>query len=73
LTYPTTPEVDGFGEVSFAAIADPEERARFMNLPTSFALSDEDVDALREIAGRLLRQSDEYESVLREFEGSAED
>jgi NTE family protein len=60
-------------EVSFAAIADPEERARFMNLPTSFALSDEDVDALREIAGRLLRQSDEYESVLREFEGSAED
>ena len=48
-------------DVSSEAIPDPEERAYFMNLPTSFVLPAEDVDRLREIAGRLLRQSAEYE------------
>jgi hypothetical protein len=41
-----------------------------MNLPTSFVLPAEDVDRLREIAGRLLRQSAEYESVVRELGGT---
>jgi NTE family protein len=54
-------------DVSFDAIKDPEERARFMNLPTSFVLPAEDVDRLREVAGRLLRQSGEYESMLKDF------
>ena len=44
-------------DVSFDAISDPEERAAFMNLPTSFVLPPDDVDRLREFAGRLLRQS----------------
>src|SRR5262247_4540456 len=57
-------------DVSFEAILDPEERAYFMNLPTSFVLPAEDVDRLREIAGRLLRQSAEYESILRELGGT---
>ncbi len=34
-------------DVSFDAVPDPEERAYFMNLPTSFALTDEAVDRLR--------------------------
>jgi NTE family protein len=54
-------------DVSFDAIKDPEERAGFMNLPTSFVLPPEDVDRLREVAGRLLRQSAEYESMVRDF------
>ncbi len=57
-------------DVSFDAIGDPQERASFMNLPTSFVLPAEDVDRLREVAGRLLRRSPEYESLVREFGGT---
>ncbi len=57
-------------DVSFDALPDPKERAELMNLPTSFVLPPEDVDRLREAAGRLLRQSAEYESVVREFGGA---
>ena len=38
-----------------------------MNLPTSFALPPEDVDRLRQAAGQLLRQSQDFQSLLREF------
>jgi NTE family protein len=57
-------------DVTFDAIADPKERARFMNLPTSFVLPPDEIDQLREVAGRLLRQSPEYEKVVREMGGS---
>ena len=57
-------------DVSFDAIRDPKERAYFLNLPTSFVLSADEVDRLREIAGRLLRQSPEYQSVVRELGGT---
>ncbi len=57
-------------DVSFDAIRDPKERAHFLNLPTSFALPAEDVDRLREIAGQLLRQSAEYDSLVRGFGGT---
>ncbi|MDM0085475.1 patatin-like phospholipase family protein [Variovorax sp. J31P179] len=57
-------------DVSFNEIHDPEERASFMNLPTSFVLSAKEVDRLREIAGRLLRQSPEYQSLVLDLGGS---
>lgn len=57
-------------DVSFEAIPDPKERAYFMNLSTSFVLPADDVDRLREIAGRLLRQSAEYQSVVRDLGGT---
>ncbi len=57
-------------DVSFEALPDPVERAYFMNLPTSFVLPPEDVDRLREVGGRLLRQSPDYEGAVREI-GSA--
>ena len=57
-------------DVSFDAIRDPKERAYFMNLPTSFVLPPEDIDRLRQVAGRLLRQSAEYESVVQELGGT---
>jgi NTE family protein len=56
-------------DVSFDAIIDPEERAYFMRLPTSFVLPAEDVDRLREVAGRLMRDSPAFQSVVREFGG----
>ena len=58
-------------DVSFDSISDQEERDYFMNLPTSFVLPAEDIDRLREVAGRLLRQSAEYETVVHELGGSS--
>lgn len=57
-------------DVSFDGIPDPEERAYFMNLPTSFVLSAEQVDRLRDVAGELLRQSPAYHSLVLEFGGA---
>jgi NTE family protein len=57
-------------DVSFDALKDPAERDRFMNMPTSFVLPPEDVDGLREIGGRLLRESPDYQSLLREWGAS---
>ncbi len=59
-------------DVTFDSIPDPDERAIFMNMPTSFVLPDEDIDRLREIAGRLLRQSAEYGVVVHDLGGSLE-
>jgi len=60
-------------DVSFDAISDPKERASFMDLPTSFVLPADDIDRLREIAGRLLQQSAEYETIVRELGGSPDE
>jgi len=54
-------------EINFENLSDPEERDYFMNLPTSFVLEDEQVDHLREVAGRLLRQSPVYQELLAEL------
>jgi NTE family protein len=58
-------------DINFDAIADPEEKRYFRNLPTSFVLTDEQVDRLREMAGRLLRQSPDYQRLLRDLGVSA--
>ncbi len=57
-------------DVSFEALSDPKERDYFMNLPTSFVLRPDEVDRLREVGGRLLRQSHEYEAVVRDLGGN---
>jgi NTE family protein len=57
-------------DVSFDAIPDPKERDYFLNLPTSFVLKPEEVDKLREVAGRLLRQAPEYGAIVREMGGT---
>jgi NTE family protein len=57
-------------DVSFDAISDPEERAYFMELPTSFVLPNEDIDRLVEVAGQLMRQSEEYGSIVHKMGGS---
>jgi NTE family protein len=58
-------------DINFDAIADPVEKRYFRNLPTSFVLTDEQVDRLREMAGRLLRQSPDYQRLLRDLGASA--
>lgn len=51
-------------EVTFEALADPLEHKRFADIPTSFALPAGDVAALRQLAGRLLRESPGYRSLV---------
>ncbi len=60
-------------EVSFDAIRDAKERDYFMSLPTTFVLEPEQVDRLRQIAGRLLVQSAEYRDVVKRFGGTLND
>jgi len=56
-------------DVAFDALPDPKEREYFRNLPTSFVLPPADIDKLREVAGRLMRQSPDYRAVVREMGG----
>lgn len=58
-------------DINFDAISDPQEKRYFRNLPTSFVLTDEQVDRLREMAGRLLRQSPDYQRLLRDLGAAA--
>jgi NTE family protein len=50
--------------VAFDDIADPVERRYFTELPTTLSLTGEQVDRLREIGGKLLRESPEYNRLL---------
>jgi NTE family protein len=54
-------------DVSFENLEDPKEVQYFKRLPTSFKLSDEQVDRLREAGRRLLRDSPEFQRLLREM------
>jgi NTE family protein len=57
-------------DISFDNLPDQEERAYLMNLPTSFVLPPGDVDRLRAAAGELLRQSQDFQALLRELGGA---
>ena len=57
-------------DVSFDDLPDADERDYFMNLPTTFALPEESVDRLRALAGSLLRESKDYQSMLRDLAGA---
>ena len=67
----SVPQVEFYPiDITFENIADPAERERFMNLPTSFVLPADDVDSLRSMAGRLLRQSEPYRKLVQDLGGS---
>jgi len=55
-------------DISFDALTDETERDYFMNLPTSFRLPDEAVDRLRDLGGRLLRESPKVKALLRQID-----
>ena len=44
-------------------------QAELDRVKASFVLPAESIDRLREVAGRLLRQSQDYQSMLQEFGG----
>jgi NTE family protein len=51
-------------EVKFDALKDDAERMHFKRLPTAFKLPSEEVDKLRDVAHRLLVQSEEFKRLL---------
>lgn len=57
-------------EVSFHALPNVEERMGFLDMPTSFNLSDENVDRLREAAKRILYNSPDFQRLVRDLGGS---
>jgi NTE family protein len=60
-----TPSIDLHAvDVSFAALADAQERAYLNELPTSFALSPDAVDRLRRAARTLVHESAEFRRAL---------
>jgi NTE family protein len=67
LSKPGKPVQGHFVEVSFDVIIDEKERSYFKGLPTSFVLGDEEVDKLRAVGRRLLRESPEFQALLAEL------
>ncbi len=55
-------------DISFDAVTNPSERRYFMDLPTTFYLPDEAVDRLRELGGRLFRESKTTQNLLKKIE-----
>jgi NTE family protein len=62
------PDVEVYAiDVSFAADPDPAEREFLNETPTSFVLSDEQVDRLRAAAGRIIEASPDFQRLLRDI------
>ncbi len=53
-------------DVSFPALKDPVERAYLNQLPTSFVLTDEQVDRLRAAAAQIIKDSPDVQTILEE-------
>lgn len=56
-------------EVAFSALLDQKEQETFLNFPTSFDLSEEQIDRLREVAARLLYQSEDFRRLVQDLGG----
>lgn len=59
--------------LGFDNLKDPKERTFFFNVPTSFFLSNDSVDRLRDVGGRLLRESPQFQALLKDYGSSAPD
>ena len=67
LTAPV-PDVDfHIIELSINSLKDPSERRYFNSLPTNFNLPRGAASRLREVGGRLLRESPDWKGLLQEF------
>jgi NTE family protein len=62
------PDIDIYPiDVSFEALADEKERDYLMDLPTSFVLQPEAVDRLRDAAGKIIRESPDFQRLLKDL------
>ena len=71
MTTPERPVSIHFVQVSLGDIEDPDERRFFHEIPTSFSLTEKQVDRLIEVGGKLLRRDTEYQQLLQELAGRA--
>jgi hypothetical protein len=53
--------------LQFNQLPDKDDTEFFRSMPTSFKLKDEDVDRLRELAARQLRNSRAFQGLLRDL------
>ncbi|HXX81190.1 MAG TPA: hypothetical protein VEI46_06545 [Thermodesulfovibrionales bacterium] len=53
-----------FVQVKFDELRDEAERLYFKTLPTTFNLSDEEVDKIKDAAHRILAESEEFQRFL---------
>ena len=67
LSTPEYPIKPYFIELDVAGITDPEVRKAFNATPTSFVLTDEQVDLMIELGGSLLRENLVYQELLRDL------
>ena len=62
------PERRGYlAQVTFDNLKDPDERLYFKRVKTSLTLPKEQVDRLREVAGRLLREAPAFQRLLNDL------
>ena len=60
-----------FAFVTFDQIRDDKERAYFNSIPTKFSLPSEQVDRVRALAGRLLREQPKFQAFLKAYRDDA--
>jgi NTE family protein len=68
LSTPERPVTPYFILLDFREIQEPERRRFFNQTPTSFSLTDEQVDRLIEVGGELLRNDPEFRRLLSDLE-----
>jgi NTE family protein len=56
-----------FITLDFQSIADAKERSVFNTMATSFSLPAEEVDALKEAGHRMLRESDDFQRLIKQL------
>ena len=67
---PDRPVTPYFVQVSFQDVMQPEEKRFFNRIPTSFNLSEEQVDRLIEAGHELLRNDPDYQRLLADLGGA---
>ena len=70
MSTPDQPVSAHFVRLGFTDIEDPERRRFFNTIPTSFSLTEEQVDKLIEAGRELLRNNPDYQQLLAELGGA---
>ena len=57
-------------EIGFNALSDRAEQMEYADIPTSLQLPEDMVDRLREVAGRILYDSKQFQKLIRDLGGN---
>jgi NTE family protein len=70
LSTPARPITSYFVNLGFTDIEEPERRRFFNAIPTSFSLTEEQIDGLIEAGHELLRNDPDYQQLLADLGGA---